>query len=90
MEYHLKNWSLIVRGDPYMAPELSCQQLRGVRDDDPREITTSRIVAVDGRRITTYSGSVYVLEDINEDYLSWMMENGYVYDPENPIKDKRK
>jgi hypothetical protein len=32
---------------------------------------------------------VYLLEDINEDYLSWMTENGYAYDPENPIKDKK-
>ena len=90
MEYHLKNWSVIMQGDPYTAPELFCQQLVGLRDDDPREVITSRIVSVQGRRVTTYSGSVYILDEINPEYLSWIKVSGYTYDPENPIKDKRK
>jgi len=89
MTYHLHKWSVMIGCDPFTAPELRAKRLTGYRDDDPREVITSPIQTIEGRTITTLSGSVYVLEDPDPEYLLWMAENGYQYDPENPIKDKR-
>lgn len=85
-EYHLHCWSVGSTGDPFQAPELHHKRLAGRRCEDDREIVTSSIVSVDGRRVTTYSGSVYILEDIDPSFLAWMKDNNYEYDPENPIK----
>lgn len=85
-EYHLHNWSVGDGGDPWLAPELRCKRLHGYRCEDDRNIVTSEIVSVDGKRVTTYSGSIYILEEIDPNYLKWMQENGIEYNPENPIK----
>lgn len=85
-EYHLHKWAVVMDGDSFTAPELIQKRLTGVRCDDDREIVTSTIVSVEGRRVTTYSGSVYNLEDVSPEFLSWMQENGIEFDPENPIK----
>jgi uncharacterized protein CbrC (UPF0167 family) len=85
-EYHLHRWSVCSTGDPFQAPELHPKRLAGLRCEDDREIVTSSIVSIDGRRVTTYSGSVYILEEIDPEFLSWMQENNMEYDPENPIK----
>jgi hypothetical protein len=87
--FHLHKWSLMEHRDPFMAPEVSHKRLVGYRDDDPRQVITGPITKIDGNRITTYSGSVYILEDIDPAYLQWMKDNGYNFDPENHIKDKR-
>jgi hypothetical protein len=87
--FHLHKWSVMEHRDPFMAPEMSSKRLVGFRDDDPKQVITGPIVSIQGKTITTYSGSVYILEDVNPEYLKWMEDNGYPYDPENPIKDKR-
>jgi hypothetical protein len=91
--YRLHKWSVTdgFVDDPYLAPERRIQKfLIGFRDDETRQIRTSMIVKIDGRTITTYSGSTYILEDIDPDYLLWMNEHGYIYDYDHPIADKRK
>lgn len=88
--YHLHKWSVSEKADPFLAPEINPACLAGYRDDEDRPVVTSRIVKVDGRTITTYSGSVYILEDIDPDYLQWLQDNGHNYDPETPIKFKKK
>lgn len=87
--FHLHNWSVTEDRDPFRAPETIAKRLMGCRDDDPRYVITGPIISIQGKSITTYSGSVYILEDINPDYLKWMEDNGIQFDPENPIKDKR-
>jgi hypothetical protein len=84
--HHLYRWSVI--GDPYHAPEAPRLRLAGYRDKDAKRVHTSVIVEVNGREITTYSGSVYILEDIDPDYLKFLDETGDVYDPDNPIRVK--
>ncbi len=84
--YHLKNWSVTSSQDPYLPPEAQRVRLHGLRVEDDKEVTTSYIVTVDGRNITTYSGSVYILEEINPDYLQWLKNEGRTHDPDHPIK----
>lgn len=84
--YHLHKWSVQDRSDPYAAPEASRKCLRGWRDNEEKVIVTSYIVKAEGRTITTYSGSTYILEEIDPDYLMWMRDNGVTYYPDNPIK----
>lgn len=84
--YHLHRWAVI--GDPYDAPEAAKLRLVGYRDQDEKRVHTSVIVEVNGREITTYSGSVYILEDIDPDYLKFLDETGEIYDPDNPIRVK--
>lgn len=84
--YYLHRWSVI--GDSYKAPEAGVLRLSGFRDQDEKKVTTSVIVEVNGREVTTYSGSVYILEDIDSDYLEFLDKTGETYDPENPIRIK--
>lgn len=89
--YHLHKWSVSQSSDPYLAPELNRDRLAGFRDDEDRPVVTSRIVKVEGRSITTASGSVYILEEIDPEYLQWLKENGHAEpDYENPITFRKK
>lgn len=90
--YHLHCWSIGSRyaEDPTVAPGQQHRSLHGTRAEDGKEVTTSYIVKVDGKSITTYSGSIYILEDIDPVYLAWMTEHGYTYDAENPIKQPKR
>lgn len=92
MEYILHKWSVTEFGSNniYMAPELRTKRLAGYRDDETQEVITGPIVKVEGKKITTWSGSVYILADINEEYLFWMQDQKIEFDPENPIKFKGK
>jgi hypothetical protein len=85
-EYTLESWS--VYADPYMPPEAGIR-LHGMRTGDPKPVLTSYVDRVEGRRVTTQSGSVYVLGEPKPEYLQWMTEHGHAYDPEHPIKEKR-
>jgi hypothetical protein len=91
--YVLKNWSVSYRtDDPWVAPECNPKCLKGNRygnGEEGRGVLTSAIVKIDGKKITTFSGSVYILEEPDPNYLQWMKKEGYNFDPENPIKDKR-
>jgi len=87
--YHLHNWSVGVSSeDAFSAPEQGAKRLHGCRCEDDLEVTTSVIVSVNGREITTSSGSIYILEEIDPEYLNWMKENNISYDEENPVKIK--
>ena len=99
MAYQLKNWAIVSDCDPYTPPECQKSRLNGeVYGREPREsdgytfpdgkrITTSSIKEVNGRVITTRSGTVYELVgDPDPDYLEFLKEIGRVYDPVNPIK----
>ena len=85
----IDQWS--VREDPpkpYLAPEQQPfrKYVAGILEENEKPITTSHIRKVDGRLVTTRSGSVYRLGEIDPDYLAWMQENRIAYDPENPIR----
>jgi hypothetical protein len=88
--YKLHKWSVKTDTDPYIAPECRSTRLVGYRDEETEHrVVTGPIVKVDGTTITTYSGSVYLLQEIDPNYKVWLDDHGHIYDPENPIKDKR-
>lgn len=88
--YHLYRWAIVrLYDDPYRAPEINPNCLTGFRDDSPRRIRSTPITEINGREITTESGSVYILEDIDTTYREWLWENDIPYDPENPIYFKK-
>ena len=93
-QYRLEDWDVVSNGDPYMAPEQSRIQLRGIvfdRNDeyfkDGDNLLTSVVELVDGKKVITVSGSVYILGKVSEKYEQWMKDNNIPFDPENPIKN---
>lgn len=88
--YHLHRWSLTFYArSPYLAPEQCPLSLIGYRDQESEPVHTSDIKKVNGREVTTRSGSIYILEDISVEYLAWLNDNNIEYDPTNPIKVKK-
>lgn len=91
----IENWSVSSNATPYTAPELIAPFLVGEVYNHPRfepgkNISTSPIVAVDGLLVRTYSGSVYRLGTVAPSYLEWLTEHYPNWDPENPIKMRKK
>jgi len=70
----IEDWSVVVSGSPYTAPELMSQCLYGIvsrhRNEylNGKEVRTSRIVGADGDYIVTSSGSRYELGTPSEEY----------------------
>lgn len=78
---------------PFRAPELGAYGLSGVVTGHPRRadgtrVQTSRIVQVDGSTVATRN-TVYLLADPDPEWLAWLAEQGYRYDPADPTRPKR-
>lgn len=92
--YRLEEWAITeYEPDPYTPPEARGIHLSGIVTGHPKwadahRVTTSRVVEVNGRIVTTRSGSIYRLGEVSENYLKWLTEHGYKHDPENPIRVK--
>lgn len=73
--------------DPFDAPEIG-PRIVGTRAGDPpgRQVVTSTVEEIDGRYVKTMSGSVYELGEPDPDFVKFLRENGYPFDPENPIR----
>lgn len=84
--YDLHKWSVISHSSPRTPPEMKLRVLLGYRDLESRLIRTSPFVLIMGRQVTTMTGSVYNLKDIDPYYLNWMIENNIEYDPYRAIK----
>lgn len=82
--YRLEQWA--VRADPYKPPEAADVRLTGLRDGVGHRVLTTPILSAVGRVVTTESGSVYKLGEIEPGYLEWMQENGIACDPERPVR----
>lgn len=79
---------ICVRSDPWAAPELGNNYLVGDCPDRVRSnprITTSRIVAAQGRLVTTESGSVYLLGEADPAYVEFLKSIGRELDESNPV-----
>lgn len=92
----IEDWYVSVsEADAYQPPENQRQCLTGVvakhksiRDGVVRDnvrVTTSYIVDVDGKEVTTRSGSVYTLGKIQHEYREYLREIRPDWDEENPI-----
>jgi len=57
---------------------------------DGHQIKTSPIVGHTGRIIHTERGSSYELGEPDPGYLDWLAQQGETYNPEEPIREKRK
>lgn len=88
----LTQWAVVLSSEnPFTAPEATPIRLSGFAHGHPGfkdgdTVTTSPVVAANGRRITTESGRVYEL--IGEPplaYLDHLAKIGHVYNPEQPI-----
>lgn len=92
----LYDWVVTIRsGWEYAPPELQEICLSGRVLNDPRRldhviVTTSPIKNINGRMITTGSGTMYKLLEPSENYMRWCKDNNvHVPTVEEPIKDLR-
>lgn len=53
-------------------------------------ITTSQIALVEGREITTKSGTIYLLGKVSQQYVKWCHANGIKYDDIKPVQAPQK
>lgn len=75
----------------YEAPESRPRALVGRVFGHPRKqngefVKTSEIVEVIGRRVTTASGTVYLLGQVDPMYADYLLEQGRVLDEDEPIR----
>ncbi len=87
------NWRTVHLAGPYVAPEINPVGISGVVPPgaDPRRpegspITTSMVVAIEGRVVTTKSGTRYILGKIQSAFRRWMRKQGIAFDWRHPIK----
>jgi hypothetical protein len=86
----IQDWSITVKSDGYTAPELISPRLVGIVFGHPvkkdgEKVMSGPIIKVEGRIVTTHSGTVYHLGRIDPGYRKWLKENGIPYDPKHPI-----
>ena len=68
----IENWA-IVGLNPYAAPEVQSECIVGIiyghpKHDDGKRVRTSRIVRASEGVITTKTGSIYELGEVNKEY----------------------
>lgn len=86
----LERWGVVLNGNVYQAPECQARALQGVvyghpKKPDGTSVQTSAIVGVDGRLVTTSSGTTYELVgEPDDDYAAYLRGAGLRFDPENP------
>jgi hypothetical protein len=91
-EILLTDWSTQTCPDQdYTAPERRDHVhllglVEGQHERGPK--LTSRVVGVDGRLVTTKSGTVYRLGEPAPAFLDWLRERGLTYDETRPVKVK--
>ena len=94
----LTKWSTTFHpGQAYTAPECRTISLIGIVDHhealhargefvEGKPICTSPIKSVEGRLVTTQSGSKYLLGAIDPDFREWLRSERPDWDHRNPIK----
>jgi hypothetical protein len=91
MSIKLEDWSVTSYGSIYTPPENHAKLLQGTvyghpGHDDGKKITSSPILFVKGRKVTTRSGSEYVLGKPDPKWIVWMRANNIPFNPDQPIK----
>lgn len=92
VEIRIENWSLVESDDPYCPPEYRWKMIRGEvfgypGRPDGDKVQSSPIVQSlsKGTLVVTKSGKSYRLGTISADYLKWLENEGYIYNPDEPI-----
>jgi hypothetical protein len=94
MNIKIDNWSVCCDNfDPYMAPEQIISSLHGTVYNHPlhtngKEICTTSIKEVNGRMVTTKSGTVYVLGKIDKNYRKFLKKHYPHWNYKKPISLK--
>ncbi len=83
----IHNWRVVSTGNPFMAPECRMQSIQGEvtghpRHPDGKRVTTSTIDKIEGRTVTTYSGTVYTLGRVSAAQRGLYGDD---YDRRNPL-----
>ena len=87
----LKDWGIIKEQHSFRAPESIPIKLNGAVyghpiKEDGKRVVTSAILEVDGRTITTESGTIYELVgEPSDKYLKYLEENSIKMDSDNPV-----
>lgn len=71
--------------DEWAAPEQARICLVGNVDEVGR-VRTTYVVVIDGPYVQTRSGTVYRLGTVDPDYLDFLRDNDYQFDPRHPIR----
>jgi hypothetical protein len=96
-EMVLEEWSITGLGTILTPPECRCPILQGkvggghhptLGYTKDKTILSSRIKTVEGRKITTLSGSVYRLGRVNPLFSRWCDDKGFFISEEEPIHGK--
>ena len=80
--WYVKRQSL----SPYHAPELAHEILFG---DNGVAVDLVACKKIEGKIITDYSGKQWELGNPKQDYLQYLKDTNYPFDPESPIRDRR-
>lgn len=83
----IQRWA--IKADGYAAPELGRNYLVGQLPCG-RYVDTSYIKSCEGRVVTTQSGSLYRLGRIHSKFRQFLRDEGFEYNPKQPIPFKRK
>lgn len=88
----LRDWAVIsTTMRPWDPPELMGIKLNGIvkghpRKEDGDRVTTSRVKKVEGRTIHTENNTYILVGEPATDYLEFLKEINYPYNPEAPIR----
>lgn len=90
----ITNWAVVGDADSFTAPELIKYALTGIvtghpKKEDGERVITSWIVGHKGRRVNTYSGSVYTLGSISPKYRKFLKKKVPNWNWRDPLNFKR-
>ena len=86
----LTDWEVLRSQDSWLAPEQRGLHLSGNVEGHPKfpdgaHVYTSMVASFKGRKITTESGTEYLLGDPSPEYREWLRVNRPNWDPEEPF-----
>jgi hypothetical protein len=86
----LKNWSIIL-DRWYLPPEYKRAHLKGYAYGHPEYkdgtlVKTSIIVETEGFLVKTATGTIYLLEDPDPEYILWLRLNHLKFNNERPFE----
>jgi len=81
----IKNWFMSTdNSNRYLAPEMRERVICG--EIDGENVMIRKISHTEGRVIHLKNGDKYVLGQIEAGYRKYISDNGWSYDPKNPVK----
>lgn len=88
----IEDWSIVQKPlSVYDSPEMRCAYLQGIvyghpQKKDGTQVITSRIVLSHKTVVATQSGNIYRLGSPSKNYIKWLNDVGYDFNPNEPIR----